>query len=133
MPRAQTRRSRGEQVVRWLHKEFPPPFPVKIRWVKHIPYDKGDFTTAYTRRVGILADIEKVRNRFIIRISLAANTTIAETVLTVIHEWAHVLTQQFAKQEEARASAHDDEYWLAYGRIDRAYHEYDGDRLSGKF
>jgi hypothetical protein len=110
----------------WVRVAFPAPYPVTVKWRPHIPHDKEDIPRLSKRevRAGIYGDCYREGRRFIIRLSKRRNLTINYAVDTLLHEWAHTLTWGLENQNRCRESFHDDEFWLALGRIYRAYHEH---------
>lgn len=135
MSRSLTRVGRGQQCEAWLHELFPAAYPVRVRFVKYlapVPEDMP-FMTKRDIELGICGDCTKGRKKFTIRISLRACYTISEVVECVIHEWAHAVAAKYAAMEIRRLSDHDDEYWIIYGRIYRAWHEREGWVNSGRY
>lgn len=57
-------------------------------------------------------------------IGVHAGMVLTEKVMTLLHEWAHAHTWRQNRIERQRRSSHDDDFYLALGRIERAW----GDR-----
>jgi hypothetical protein len=135
MPFARNRFERVSQTAQWLTENFPPEYPVKVKWLSVVPIPK-DIQEGLTKKEleeGLYAVCSKRGKRFTITLSKRACFTRAQAVETLLHEWAHALCWKFASMEARRLSDHDDEFFLAWGRIYRAYHEYDGWKESKRF
>lgn len=134
--RARTRRGRVRQTAQWLRHEFAPAFPVSVKWKVYLPYatkdhdnlTKKDIETGYHGWI-----VRGPGRRFFLSLSLRACPTVSEAIETLLHEWAHAVAAKLQEQERTRISDHDDEFWLVYGRIYRAFHENDGWLESRKY
>jgi len=118
---ARTRKTRCKQIEAWLNAEYPPAYPVTVKWVQHIPYGRTEEATAAERRIGDSGDCWIGNQQIEIRLSLRALPTIVEAGETLRHEWAHALDVMGGALEKHRLDDHQDEYWLKFGRIFRAW------------
>lgn len=102
-------------IHKWLKKNYPPPQPVVVKWVKHIPVE-DDNVDYYTKIRGDYAICYRLRKKCIILLSDRALTTslISETM---IHEWVHTLY---------KTPGHHSYFWLKYGEIYVRYFEKGG-------
>jgi hypothetical protein len=123
-----------KQVEHWLRANFPTPYPVKVKWVDHIPCVKEDlhFLTKKQIEQGIYGECQQYGRHFTIALSLRRNRTIAQAIETLHHEWAHASTTRHDKLEQRRKD-HDVEYALEYGRIYSQWHDEGGCEASGSF
>ena len=136
MPRARTRKGRVVQVTKWLRENFATAYPVKVQIFKQLPFDKSEDISGLSapdRKRGYHAWCIKKKGRFLIALNDSALQTMAEMTETLIHEWAHAVSEKFSRLEERRASAHDDEFFLTWGRIYRAWGEQGGDKDADKY
>jgi hypothetical protein len=127
--RARTRKGRVRQVERWLNDKFPCAYPVTVKLVPKLPLDKEEQKKAYVDEIhtGGQGECNRRGKRFHIRLSLKACSRVHEIVETLIHEWTHARVWRYETAERRRkpdSQYHDNEFWLAYGEIWRAY--YDG-------
>jgi len=102
----------------WLMRNFPPAYPVRVRYVPKIE-EEGEDCIGLCERVGRRFEI-LVRDRMNRR----------EMIETLAHEWAHAYVWRHAVVErrgrERSGIYHDDEYWLAFGRIYRKLYDEGG-------
>ncbi len=92
--------------ILWLRRNFPPPYPTRVRSVKMKDY--GDTT------------LSKGMRDFRIRIS--KNRSYAAKIDTLLHEWAHVLSWFGAESE---IEDHSAEWGVTYARLYRTFIEWD--------
>lgn len=114
---ARNRIERGTQVLRWLVDRFE--IKQNSLWVEFQDYlllDKKGEETHY-------GYVTKVKGQKVIRVSMKSCTTRAMLVETILHEFAHVL-------HHVAHHRHPDGYWIAYGRVFRAFHEEGGKKRS---
>jgi len=94
-----TTRGRCHQIFRWLLRTFPPPTTTRLRIVAVLPKDYEDCLGAC-----IWNDADEP-------MIWLKDTSRSETISTLIHEYAHVLT----------GLDHEDEFYLMLGKVERAY------------
>jgi len=119
-------RGRIRQMEIWLNKKFPTPYPVIVRWSKKIAADKND--PPPVKKVGYYGECFYMRPNVIIRISSRTNREICIAMDTLMHEWAHAMVMPndrvWRRMERSGAvQEHPDEFWIAMGRIYRAWHD----------
>jgi hypothetical protein len=129
-------KGRTRQMEVWLNQYFPTPYPVVVRWTKKIAADKND--SPQIKKVGYYGECAYVKPNAVIRISFRLNREVSIAVETLMHEWAHAVVMPnervWRKREKVGASQdHPDEFWLAMGRIYRAWYDEGGDEESRKF
>ena len=98
-----------DDAKKWLRKNFPSEYTVRIflvapshiegddGWVRWIPGPKEDH----------------------FRILISNSLNINQTIETLFHEWAHVLTTHSMPLDEN--ASHPDVFWAHYGRIYRKW------------
>ncbi|MEE8537837.1 MAG: hypothetical protein V3S71_07480 [Acidobacteriota bacterium] len=136
MPKARTIRGRVEQCRQWLEEHYPPAFPVTVRWQKYCAgFGKSDIGQVTKREwdYGIHGWCEKHGSRFVIALSSRRLRTRQDACEILMHEWSHALSEKFAKLERRRLSVHDDEFFLTWGRIHRAWNEKGGAEAADKY
>lgn len=136
MPKARTRRDRAYQCEQWLREKFPTAFPVKVVWRKYCSgWDRSELKrmTKRERIPGIHAWCLKDGPKFTIALSSRVCSTIYESIDVLLHEWAHAVSFKYAKLEKLRVSEHDDEFFLTWGRIYRAWNEEGGAEDADKY
>ncbi len=136
--KAKTIKGRVEQCRRWLEANYPPAFPVTVKWQKRLGgFDRKERANGQLSKrafeYGIHGWCEKRGQRFVIALSTLRNRRRADACEILMHEWAHALSEKFAKLERKRLSVHDDEFFLTWGRIYRAWNERGGAEAADKY
>ena len=129
MPRACTRKGRMIQVTKWLRTNFATAYPVKVPPFPLFPFSPSSslsFLSSPSLPLFSPSFFLPPHFLFPIHINDSALQTMAEMTETLIHEWAHAVSEKFSRLEERRVSAHDDEFFLTWGRIYRAWMEQGG-------
>jgi hypothetical protein len=108
----------------WLRENYPTPYPVEVRWSSKIAADRNEPSSV--RRRGYFGECYWVEGKTIIRLSKLRLRQVSFVVDTLQHEWAHAMTMPNSRVEKALESRgknheHPDEFWLALGRIYRAW------------
>lgn len=101
----------------WLMRHFPTPYPVNVKYLPNMKYE-GQKVLGLCWRRG-----KKIH----IRVRRAGRK--GDVVETLLHEWAHAHTMRHDRLENVRARLdrfHDDEFFLAYGRMYRRLYDGDG-------
>jgi hypothetical protein len=102
----------------WLMIHFPTPYPVKVQYTKKKIIYEGEECAGVFWQAG-------KKLHFIVR----TVGTRREVIDTLLHEWAHAHTLRHANLERIRGRLedyHDDEFWLAYGRMSRLLYDKGG-------
>jgi len=121
--RSETKIAAVENLAAWLEETFPLSCPVDVRFSRSVPADEQACTWYF----------EDAGSRQLL-ILLRLGATLDAMLEALVHEWAHGLT---LPKRRTSASPHDDVFWMAYGRIYRAYFEepsagLDVDRQGGR-
>lgn len=95
---------------RWLRKNFPSEYTVRIQLVDPSKIQGLD------GNVYIIPG--KKETHF--KILISNNLNIHQTIETLLHEWAHVLTTHSIPLDADKP--HPDVFWAHYGRIYRKWH-----------
>lgn len=136
MPKARTIRGRVEQCRRWLTKNYPPAFPVTVKWQKYCagfePFERK-LMPKREWNYGIRGWTTLEKKRFIVMLSSRRLRNRQDACEVLMHEWSHTLVEKFAKLESKRLSTHDDEFFLQWGRIYRAWNEKGGAEAADKY
>jgi hypothetical protein len=103
---------------KWLRKNFTSLYPVRVVLVDKIMYKRKPWPDDV---YGLTSFNEKCEC-FLIQI--LNNLNLEETIDTLRHEWAHVLSQH-TECVEGVYQEHDDIYWGYYGKIYRKWYEED--------
>lgn len=103
---------------RWLRAAFPAGHSIRVKVLPHLPETEAVGGWDY---YGVCDP--PVRGRCTIRVSL--DQTVEQARETLMHEWAHALTM--IGLQSAGQDYHADGFWVAFGRIYRAF--YDGGGL----
>lgn len=106
----------------WLENNFMSPYPVRVEW-RFIPAESKDERPPY-------AITWKEGRGFIIRLAPRQLPDKALAIDALLHEWGHVLDWRDQASERLRQDIHSDEFWLAAGRVYRAWHDDEGWRDS---
>ena len=103
----------------FLEVEFPPPYPVRLR------FERMPKAESYRGRPyhGIYYFRHPGAHYGLIRINRTLRRS--EAVYTLLHEWAHVVTEPLPELDALFADEHPDEFYLMLGRIERAYEAWD--------
>lgn len=138
MPKARTIRGRVEQTRAWLADNWPAAFPVTVKWQRRCGgFDRKERESGQVNQrefdYGIHGWCEKHGSKFVIAMSLSRNRTRQDACEILMHEWSHALSEKFAKLENKRLSVHDDEFFLTWGRIYRAWNEKGGAEAADKY
>ena len=136
MPQARKHRDRVWQCTQWLQVTFPCEYPVTVKWRKYCAgFDGKDKKriTKYRREMGIHGWCWRDGKKFTITLSSRKCDKTEVAIEVLVHEWAHAMTAKFAKMERRRLSEHDDEFFLAWGRIYRAWDEGGGSEAADKY
>jgi hypothetical protein len=103
-------RRRLLKIKNWLVDNFPPPTPVRVI-VGVMPKDYKDCVGTYQPPCdSVYATI---------RICIDQSRT--EKVSTLIHEWAHLRIDPDAEAATKTHGGHTNEFYLEYGRMERAF------------
>lgn len=128
-----TRRARVAQAAAWFAEHHPAPYPVTVRWSPRIAPDPTDELTKRERELGDFGEAWIEGRRCHIRLSARRSPSVAIALEALMHEWAHLVSAKHGVLERRRRSAHDDEFWLAYGRLYRAFMEDGGEGESERY
>jgi len=122
-----TVRQRLRQVERWLRSTCPTTLPVLRVRVERIGDGWSDLGECYTVPGGLAIRVQSGQD-------------MGPAIDHLLHEWAHAMSWPTRYAEEAHRRLrrrehpeHPDEFWLAYGRVYRAWHDEDGWRRSGGY
>lgn len=99
-----------QDAKRWIRKNFPSEYTVRIQLVAPSSINGDDGRVRWIPG----------KNEDHFRILIADNLNIHQTIDTLFHEWAHVLTTHSIPLDEN--SSHPDVFWAHYGRIYRKWH-----------
>ena len=121
MPKARSIKGRVEQTRRWLADNYPPAFPVTVKWQKRCGgFSRKERETGQVNKrefaYGIHGWCDREASRFIICLSTLRNRTRQDACEILMHEWSHALAEKFMKLENKRLSQHDDEFFIVWGR-----------------
>ena len=103
-------RKRLTSIADLLSKPFPSPYPWKISQTKNLYLNKS-------KHWPLFGCCTYWGGRFTIEIN--ATLPLFSKIETLLHEWAHAHTWRQAAVEDTRFDPHDDEFYLALGRIER--------------
>lgn len=117
-----THARRLEQIAKWLQSHYPAPSRnVQVYYVEEIvDAVPGETVEVDPHSYGSCQLTEDKEGKVGFEVQIAEQKDLGVEVDTLLHEWAHVLTHAFTTYHK---SQHCDEYWLAFGRIYRAFHE----------
>ncbi len=102
-----SKRNRLHQIHRWLIVQFPARRPVRLRIVKTMPADFAGCLGGWdpeTRIIYIIATVNRSHSNE-----------------TLMHEWAHVVREDWSKAIEDGDEGHDAFFSLLYGRIEEEF------------
>jgi len=103
-------RRRILRIKKWLCKNFPPPVPVRVI--------VGDMPKEYSDCVGIY---QPPCSSKYATIRLSKSQGHSEKINTLLHEWVHLCIDPEAEAANKPHGGHTNEFYLTYGKIERAY------------
>ncbi len=115
------KRRRISAIKSWLAIQFPTKYEVMLR-VAEMPKEYRDCLGTYNGP----CDSPRAMIRISKRISLS------QQIDTLLHEWAHARTDPDAEGCSKWHGGHVNEFYLEYGRIERAFLVALGDELKPK-
>lgn len=112
---------RALQVYTWLETHWVTPYPCYYKWVDEIYYPGEQ---------GVYGDCgwDPRKRSIVIRLSRKICRRREDAIHTLQHEYAHAITTPNWRvyNKNHHVEDHPDEYWLAYGRIYRAFYDNEG-------
>lgn len=106
-------RGRLMDICTWLHIHFPCPYPYKLYQSKRISYTHDGINLPVFGQCSYYKGI--------MHIHIHSNLPLHEKIQTLLHEWAHAHSWRHANIERTREEEHDDSFYLALGKIERAW------------
>lgn len=110
------------QIARWLQAHWAAPSRnVNVYYVEEIvDVVPGETVKEDPHSLGSCQITEDKEGKVGFDIQIVEQKDLGVEVESLLHEWAHVLTHAFTTYHK---SQHCDEYWIAFGRIYRAFYE----------
>lgn len=101
-------------VTGWLRMQFPTEVDVSVR-VQKIPAEGNDRYHGWYEppQEGALSG----------RIVVDTDSALETAIETLCHEWAHAIVDPLGEMIDDPYGGHTDDFWVTYGRIDRAYQD----------
>lgn len=104
-------RRRLGKIKKWLFLNFPGEFPIRLT-VGKMPKDSEDLVGAY------FPPEDKEWGTILV----SNEQTQTEKINTFLHEWAHYRIDPWSEKASSSIhGGHTNEFYLEYGRIERAY------------
>ena len=105
-------RKRLAKITRWLRRSFPGDHPIRVIVAK-MPKDVRDCDGVYYPPVDSKLAVIRVN----------PDQGKSAKVYTLMHEWAHYRVDPGADRADRGHGGHTNEFYLEYGRIERAFFE----------
>lgn len=130
-----TIKSRVREVRDWLESNFVTPYPVRVKWVRKISGDEGEPESVLES--GHYGECLWEYPNTVIRLSVLQCDRVELAIETLLHEWAHAMVMPNARvwsvlEKRGELEPHPDEFWLAYGKLYRAWYDQGGWEFHGK-
>ena len=127
-------RRRVKQVHKWLEDNFVTPYPVKVTWVKKVHAEENEPPAVI--KSGHYGECVWESPYVLIRLSSTQCDRVELAIDTLLHEWAHAMVMANARvwsslEKRGELEAHSNEFWLAYGKLYRAWYDEEGCEFCG--
>jgi len=103
-------RRRLAKIKKWMYEEFPGEYPIRLV-VSRMPLHYRDC-------LGIYCPPDKTKYA---SIWICKTIGLSRQIETLIHEWAHYRVDPNGLRSEDKSGGHSNNFYLEYGRIERAY------------